>query len=502
MSSLSRRSHGPWLDPGAQLWAAGCGLLALAAVALVGAAHAAELLGGTPGKLTWNPVQLALDIGKHRVRWSRCATAIAAMIVGACCAAIAAGWSWWLRRDGHIDRAARHMGQGRSIAPLTLKEARGKAKAFKLKTPGLPLARTVTGGMRLYSDFEACTARIAGPRTGKTAGFGIPLIITAPGPVIATSNKRDLVDATRDLREHGGRAAATGRTWVFDPQGIAGEPVTWWWPVLSYVRSERHALELADVFATASRPAGAKPDGFFDPAGEMLVALLLMGAALDGRSLSQVFLWLSAQTDAEAVKILEKQGYELFAADLHSKIHAADKERSGVFSSAMNFCSFMLNREAMEWVTPPAEWPKTLPDGTPRQLPTRVREFNPYDFVESDREGHGDTLYSLSKEGKGGAGPLVTALTMAVCEAAEDVAKRNPRGRLRVPLVVGAGRGRERLPLGCSAGPLQPLRLPWRMPAHDPSVLVPRRRGVGQGRSQQALERRQRPYLRRRLRRP
>ncbi len=66
-------------------------------------------------------------------------------------------------------------------------------------------------------------------------------------------------------------------------------------------------------------------------------------------------------------------------------------------------------------------------------VPTNVCEFNPYEFVQADREGHGQTLYSPSKEGKGGAGPLVTALTMTVCEAAEDVAKRNPRGRLRVP---------------------------------------------------------------------
>ncbi len=53
-----------------------------------------------------------------------------------------------------------------------------------------------------------------------------------------------------------------------------------WWNPLTYVRSERHALEMADVFASASRPVGAKPDGFFDPAGEISSRLLLMGAAL------------------------------------------------------------------------------------------------------------------------------------------------------------------------------------------------------------------------------
>jgi type IV secretory pathway TraG/TraD family ATPase VirD4 len=58
------------------------------------------------------------------------------------------------------------------------------------------------------------------------------------------------------------------------------------------------------------------------------------------------------------------------------------------------------------------------------------REFDPHAFVR----GAG-TLYSLSKEGRGSAGPLVTALTVAVTEAAEDLAKRSPGGRLRVPMV-------------------------------------------------------------------
>ena len=46
------------------------------------------------------------------------------------------------------------------------------------------------------------------------------------------------------------------------------------------------------------------------------------------------------------------------------------------------------------------------------------------------------TLYSLSKEGKGSAGALVAGLTVAVTDAAEELAKRSPGGRLPVPLVV------------------------------------------------------------------
>lgn len=58
------------------------------------------------------------------------------------------------------------------------------------------------------------------------------------------------------------------------------------------------------------------------------------------------------------------------------------------------------------------------------------RQFNPEAFV---REG--GTLYSLSKEGRGTAGPLVTALTVAVVEAAEELAARSAGGRLATPLL-------------------------------------------------------------------
>ncbi len=57
-------------------------------------------------------------------------------------------------------------------------------------------------------------------------------------------------------------------------------------------------------------------------------------------------------------------------------------------------------------------------------------QFSPENFVRD-----GGTLYSLSKEGKGTAGPLVTALTVAVVEPAEELAARSSGGRLPIPIL-------------------------------------------------------------------
>ena len=68
----------------------------------------------------------------------------------------------------------------------------------------------------------------------------MPAILDAPGGVLVTSNKRDVVDATRDVR------AKAGPVWVFDPQAIALEEPTWWWNPLSYVTDEVKAAKMAE----------------------------------------------------------------------------------------------------------------------------------------------------------------------------------------------------------------------------------------------------------------
>ena len=107
----------------------------------------------------------------------------------------------------------------------------------------------------------------------------------------------------------------------------------------------------------------------------------------------------------------------MLAAALQAQVNAPDKQRGGVFGTAQEMCACLTNRQAMRWVTPdPGE---------------RRPQFDPARFAASR-----ETLYSLSKEGRGSCAALVTALTLAVCEAAEELAKRSPAGRLPVPMVV------------------------------------------------------------------
>jgi type IV secretory pathway TraG/TraD family ATPase VirD4 len=412
MSSTSRRSEGPSTELElVLLWVA---IATVALLVLVGtaAAHLAVALSGAHERLPRNPAALVLDLVKGRVRWPAGATVITGGLLAALVtAAGAVGWRLRSWRRGHVDRAARWMGKGSEIARLSARAAGGVAARLGVESRGLPLARAVLGGGVLYAGWEDVCVDVWGPRTGKTTSRAIPSILAAPGAVLVTSNKRDVVDASRDPR------AEVGEVWVFDPQEIAEEPAGWWWNPLSYVTDEVRATELADVFVLSSRDPGARTDAFFDTAGQNLLAALLLAAALDRRALTQVYLWLTSPNDDEAVHILRERGYEILAAALQAQINAPEKQRGGVFGTAQEMCSCLTNRHAMRWVTAAAA------DTRP--------QFSPHDFAAST-----DTLYSLSKEGKGSCAPLVTALTLAVCEAAEELAKRSTGGRLAVPMVV------------------------------------------------------------------
>lgn len=194
------------------------------------------------------------------------------------------------------------------------------------------------------------------------------------------------------------------------------EPI-WWWSPLSYVTDEVRAARLADHFASGSRSPDAKTDAYFDPAGQDLLAGLLLANALDGRPITQVHTWLTRPTDDEAVDILKTHGFTQTSNAVSGVVNAPDKQRGGVYGTALQMASCLTNRQVAQWVTP---------QGAADTRP----QFDPVAFVRSKC-----TLYSLSKEGKGTAGPLVTALTVATVEAAEELAVHSPGGRLATPMI-------------------------------------------------------------------
>ncbi|MFC0624913.1 type IV secretory system conjugative DNA transfer family protein [Kribbella deserti] len=412
-----KRSTGPGgLGPETLALFTAIGLFVLVVGGLWSSLSIAAKLDGRPGPGS-NPISVVSDLIQGNLEWSGAATAILVIEV-VLLLAIIFGAVLALRRvrtpKSRVDRSASLMGKRNDLHKITRQGAQEIANRLGTghSGPGVFIGRTVFGDLEIFGSWEDMHVDIWGPRTGKTTSRAVPAILDAPGAVIATSNKRDIVDATRDPR------SAKGPVWVFDPQEVCGEEPTWWWNPLSYVKDEVTARQLADHIVASQRVEGARTDAYFDTMATDLLAGMLLAAALGNKPITQVYLWLADQLNDEPARILSSiPGYELPAQQMQSTLSLPDKQRAGVFGTAMPKVQFMLNRKVTRWVTP---------QGHNDHRP----QFDPHRFV---REG--GTLYSLSKEGIGTAGPLVAALTVAIVEAAEEYAKQCPGGRMPSPLV-------------------------------------------------------------------
>lgn len=417
-SQNNRRRDPGGLDGQTILLMVALGFLVAVSIPVDGAMKLGHMIVGDGEKVPGNPLAVLAGLLKGRLSWPGVPGWIVfAVIVAVMLAVVLAVVVMVDRRHqkrSRVDGAAAFMGRGRDVEDLSSRVVEAKSKRLGVQSalPGVPIGVTVMGNRPLFGSWEDMHVDIWGPRTGKTTSRAVPAILDAPGPVLATSNKRDLVDATRDVR------SARGYVWVFDPQQIARESPAWWWNPLSYVTDEVKAAKMAEHFASGSREAGARTDAYFDPAGQDLLAGLLLAAALDGRPITDVYTWLTRPADVEPADILRREGYPLSADQVEGIIMAPDKQRGGVYGTAQQMASCLTVRSIAAWVTP--------------QGPADTRpQFDAQSFVRMPA----DTLYSLSKEGRGTAGPLVTALTAAVVEAAEEMAAVSSGGRLSTPLL-------------------------------------------------------------------
>jgi len=365
----------------------------------------------------WLMVPFGVLLGK--ASWQAGATW---WLVGLCLALTGAsagavlGWRRLFRGKGkrtRVDDAAHLLGRGAAIEPITRTHAQQVATRLGVEagTPGILIGTSTVTGKPVYGTWEDTQIDIWGPRTGKTTSRAIPAVMDAPGAVVVTSNKRDLTDATRDPR------ANKGNVWVFDSEQVVGETPDWWWPPLSYVADDTRALRLANHFMFATRKPGDKGDAYFDDAGRDLLADIMLAAALDAQPVTLVYGWLTQRRNPRPISVLKDAGYLLQADRLLESQHMSDRQQDGVYGTALKAAACLTIRSIMPWINP---------TGPNDKRPT----LNPTQFVTGE-----NTLYSLSREGTGVAAPLVTALTVAVVEAAEKLATTQPGGRLATPML-------------------------------------------------------------------
>lgn len=294
---------------------------------------------------------------------------------------------------------------------------------------GLCLGRRLGGvgeSRLLYASEEDVMLEIAGPRSNKTSAQVVPAILSAPGPVIATSNKVDVYTLTIGPR------AELGRCFVADPQGIAGVEQSWWWNPLADIKDLADAGYLVAHF---SRTVGAgnsnDANPFFTRGAERLLTQLVLAASCSpDRSLRDVRTWLATQAN-EPAGLLEASGFTEVAEGLRGLQDAPSETRGGLFETALTALGALESEAVARLVTPPSTWRE------PPQGP--VEEFDPWRFLvgyQADSSGNPvprDTLYLLTREGAGSGAPVVAALVDHLLRIAAKAATAQG-GRLDPPL--------------------------------------------------------------------
>ncbi|MBA3489033.1 MAG: type IV secretory system conjugative DNA transfer family protein [Longispora sp.] len=395
------------------------------------------VLARPPGYAGGGPVAVVAGLFKGTITWTVACTVWLVIELLIVAALIAAGWRWRSHRRAKRmrgDEVIGSMAKPADLAHLTGKQAEATARRLQ---PHLDSSTRLDAGqigpilMRdlrakgrlMHASLEDTVVIITGPRRGKTLCLAIPAVVAHHGPVLATANKRDIVDDTRGVRKQ------HGDVWIFDPQQIAQAEQTWWFNPLAEATNVQTAREIAGIFAAAEREPGAKADAHFDNAARNLITCLILAAAVGKKTLVDVYRWTTNPDSVmTAVTILEdaaagggERAYEyvemarLAAEELAAFHNEPDKMRGSTFGSARTMLNCLANPAYTRWICPGAA----------------SRVFDPHAFVTSN-----DTLYLLSEGGSSSPASLVALLTAAVMRAARHKASRSPNGRLSPALLI------------------------------------------------------------------
>lgn len=172
------------------------------------------------------------------------------------------------------------------------------------------------------------------PRSGKTRTLVVPNIIHAPGPVVATSTKSDLVEMSSLDRSR------FGELLVFDPSGrvpLPSKAKRIYWSPIDPAGSYTNALTVTRAMVDAATLRGGVNGGYshWNERAASLVAPLIHAAQIAGYEMDAVIGWLNRRQCKDPAGILKACGEELALDSLMGVLASEDRERSSIFSTAL-----------------------------------------------------------------------------------------------------------------------------------------------------------------------
>ncbi|MGO2861336.1 MAG: type IV secretory system conjugative DNA transfer family protein [Brevibacterium sp.] len=196
---------------------------------------------------------------------------------------------WWHRRR-HGRGKSKGMSSGKELA----QRIRGHKNAPTFVTPPLLKVDNKPIGLRA----EDVGLILAPPRQMKTSAVAANQVLDAPGSVVATSIRADLMRLTITARKK------RGPVWVLDLENLSGHPERATFPFIAGCEDAKVARERAAGMAAAI-PLGGKDSGaHFADGVRAILRCLLHAAAVDRGTFKDVVRWSQNFRDETPAEIL------------------------------------------------------------------------------------------------------------------------------------------------------------------------------------------------------
>lgn len=283
------------------------------------------------------------------------------------------------------------------------------AARAELREFGWRMGRQLGSGQPLVATPEDSIAVIAPSGGGKSRNVVIPACLDAPGPLVVTSTRADVLDVIAQPRSR------QGKVWVFDPLDTVGWPERMVWDPVAGCQDGETATSRALSFSVGmgADDGSSTNAGFFQQTASSALTRLLHAAALEGRTIEHVLRWATNLEKASEPRAIltdhpgAEPGWDVL---LRSVSTGADETVASTRQTLAAQIEPLALRKVLRCVTPQ--------EGVP--------VFDADRFVASR-----DTLVLISDSNAStNVSPLTTMLLGEVVDAAKRRAPRTPSGRL------------------------------------------------------------------------
>ncbi|MDQ0104456.1 type IV secretory pathway TraG/TraD family ATPase VirD4 [Paenarthrobacter nicotinovorans] len=259
-------------------------------------------------------------------------------------------------------------------------------------------------GQTLYVQHEDSMWVFAPQRSGKSLFLAVGIILDAPGPVVTTSTKNDVLMLTAVARQRRGHVE------VFDLQDISGWPNKLRWNVIAGCEDPDEALARAKAWAGAQPMGNVKNGDFFNSKAAAVLGRFLHAAALGGRGIEDVVRWSSNFADKEPLEILIDHGApEAFSA----RLRALTTSRAGETVDSI--------QETLAGLLEPLSSPTAMQ----MLSPAEGEGFDMNRFLAKP-----NTVYLLTDGERSPIAPLVAMFADFMFRKAQRISQSKPGGRL------------------------------------------------------------------------